>query len=321
MGLGGQMDSSVQEYVCALPEEVRKVALKELREDDCSREQSLQQMRDWIKKHPNIKKCRTDAPFLLRFLRTKKFSVPQACEMIERYLIIRQLYPQWFTKLDCNDKDLSEIIGSGYLVPLPERDAEGRIILFSTAGKFDPHKFTAAHMARVHSLITESLMDDETNQVNGYAYVNDEAGFTMAHISLWSLTDIRNMLRCIQNSTPMRHKSNHFLNISSNAVKLIEFAVSLLSEKLKSRIFIHKSLDELHKQIDPKILPKEYGGQVPLADMIDSLKKKLAEKRDQVVALDEMYIEIDEKSCPLISEMNEELGMGLEGSFKKLQVD
>lgn len=317
MGLGGEM---FEPYTCPLPADVQKVALDELREDENTRNQSLDQMREWITKHPNIKKCRTDAPFLLRFLRTKKFSVPQACEMLERYLIIRQLYPNWFRNLDCEDKELSEIIASGYLVPMFERD-NGKLVIFSCAGKFDPHKYTGAHMARVHSLITESLMDDELNQVHGYTYVNDEAGFQMAHISLWSLTDIRNMLRCIQNSTPMRHKSNHFLNISSNAVKLIEFAVSLLTEKLKSRIIIHKSMDELHKQMDPKILPKEYGGKVPLAEMIVKLQETLKARRNQVVALDEMYIEIDEKSCPLINEMNEELGIGLEGSFKTLQVD
>jgi hypothetical protein len=58
MGLGGQ-DSSVQDYVCQLPEAERTKALQELREDDNIREQSLDQMRDWINKHPNIKKCRT----------------------------------------------------------------------------------------------------------------------------------------------------------------------------------------------------------------------------------------------------------------------
>lgn len=317
MGLGGEMFDT---YKCLLPADVRKVALDELREDENIRDQSLVQMREWINKHPNIKKCRTDAPFLLRFLRTKKFSVPQACEMLERYLIIRQLYPNWFRNLDCEDKDLAEIVAAGYLVPMLERD-HGKLVIFSCAGKFDPYKYTAAHMARVHSLITESLMDDELNQVHGYTYVNDEAGFQMAHISLWSLTDVRNMLRCIQNSTPMRHKFNHFLNISSNAVKLIEFAVSLLTEKLKSRIIIHKSMDELQKQMDPRILPKEYGGKIPLSDMIAKLQEKLKERREQVVALDEMYIEIDEKSCPLVTEMNEELGIGLEGSFKTLQVD
>lgn len=144
-----------------------------------------------------IIKRNPDAPFLLRFLRTRKFSVPQACEMLERYLTIRQLYPNWFRNLDCEDPDLAEIINAGYLVPMLERD-QGRCVLFSCAGKFDPHKFTSAQMIKVHSLVTEVLMDDEINQINGYTYINDESGFQMSHISLWSLTDVRNILRCIQ---------------------------------------------------------------------------------------------------------------------------
>lgn len=80
-------------------------------------------------------------------------------------------------------------------------------------------------------------------------------------------------------------------------------------------------MDELHQKVDKKILPKEYGGEVPLAEMVEKLKAKLKAQREQVLALDDMYIEIDEKNCPLVSEMNEELGIGLEGSFKKLIVD
>ena len=159
-----------------------------------------------------------------------------------------------------------------------------------STGRFDPYKFTSAQMARAHSLVVESLMDDEENQVHGYTHVNDESGLTMGHLSAWSLTDIRNMLRCIQNSTPMRHKETHFINIPGCATKIIEFAISLLNDKLRARILVsiiiriknlrslriiisysvqvHKNLQDLKEAIDPKILPKEYGGQVPLADMI-----------------------------------------------------
>lgn len=139
-----------------------------------------------------------DAPFLLRFLRTKKYSVPLACEMLERYLIVRQLHPDWFQKLDCDDPEIADIIRSGYLLALPERDSHGRTVIFSCAGRFDPHKYTAAQMIKVHSIITETLMDEEENQVNGYTYVNDESGLQMAHVSLFSLTDIRNVIKCIQ---------------------------------------------------------------------------------------------------------------------------
>ncbi|KAK9732430.1 CRAL/TRIO domain [Popillia japonica] len=320
MGLGGQ-ESTTAEYVCQLPEGSRKVALEELREDDAIREQSLAQMRDWIDKNVNIKNCRTDAPFLLRFLRTKKYSVPLACEMLERYLIVRQLHPDWFQKLDCDDPEIADIIRSGYLLALPERDSHGRTVIFSCAGRFDPHKYTAAQMIKVHSIITETLMDEEENQVNGYTYVNDESGLQMAHVSLFSLTDIRNVIKCIQHSSPMRHKQNHFLNISPSAIKLLEFSITFLNEKLKNRILLHKSYDDLYKHVNKKILPKEYGGEIPMQEMLDSLMIKLKNRRNVLLALDDMHIEISDKYKPFVSEINEELGLGVEGTFKKLQVD
>lgn len=52
---------------------------------------------------------------------------------------------------------------------LPERDSEGRRVIFSVAAKFDPYKYTSAQMARVHSIVVESLMDDEENQITGTA--------------------------------------------------------------------------------------------------------------------------------------------------------
>lgn len=66
MGLGGQ-ENTTAEYVCQLPEGSRKVALEELREDDAIRQQSLEQMRDWIDKNINIKNCRT-GKFIILYL-------------------------------------------------------------------------------------------------------------------------------------------------------------------------------------------------------------------------------------------------------------
>lgn len=190
-------------YVCSLSARFKQLAKDELREDESMRTQALAQFREWIAKHPHIKRCRTDAVFLLRFLRVKKFSLQPACEMLEKYLTIRQLYPQWFRSLDIEDKVLEEIIDMGYVVPLPGRDEHGRQLILTCAGRFDPYRFTSAQMARAHSLVTEALLDDEESQVAGYSHINDEEGLSMGLLSLWSLTDIRNMLRCIQVSAAM----------------------------------------------------------------------------------------------------------------------
>jgi hypothetical protein len=73
-------------------------------------------------------------------LRTKKFSIPLAQEMLERYLVIRQLYPQWFRGLDIDDPAISELLEEGYIVPLPQRDDFGRQVILTCAGKFSQNK-------------------------------------------------------------------------------------------------------------------------------------------------------------------------------------
>ncbi|KAJ8869341.1 hypothetical protein PR048_030916 [Dryococelus australis] len=338
----------------------KEVASTELREDEATRATAIQQLREWVLKHPAIKKCRTDSVFLLRFLRTKKFSVPLAQEMLERYLTFRQLYPHWFRGLDVDEPVIREIIQTGLFQPFNEvdldqktnimlctsfhfqsemtlvaglfydvqmmleleprhlgaslqkspapgdemggrlgkkecKDKENESILknctnqqehFTTLptseyqviniwqwnaevfGNFDPHKYTSADMVRVHSLVVECLMDEEESQVCGYTHINDESGLTMSHISMWSLSDIAKMTKCVQKSTPMRHKSSNFVNLPIYASKFMEFFITLLNEKLKSRIKLIPNIEQLQKIVNIKILPKEYGGEIPLNEMI-----------------------------------------------------
>lgn len=241
--------------------------------------------------------------------------------MLEKYLAVRQLFPQWFTNLDPEDPAIDEIIESGYLFPLPERDEHGRRILFSCASKFDATKFTSTQMARTHSLVCEYLMDEEESQIAGYTYITDEGGLTMSHVSLWSFVELRNMLKCIQNSTPMRHKETHFLNIPHYANKVIEFALNIISEKLKKRVFLDKSIEELTSRVDPKLLPKEYGGEIPMADMVKLFKQDLKRFRDKILYLDDMYIEITKSPTNWIGNDDSDIETGVIGSFRKLQVD
>ncbi|KAI8432815.1 hypothetical protein MSG28_013759 [Choristoneura fumiferana] len=260
-----------------LPPELRERARLELREEPAIREHALSQMRHFIEKHPAIKKSRTD-PL---------------------------------------DPKIAAVIDAGYLVPLPKRDAEGRRVVLSCMGRFDPHLYDSCVMARVHSLIVELLLDEPRSQLLGYTHVNDEAGMQMPHVSLWSFTDVRTMLNCIQNSTPMRHKCTHFVNVPHYGAKFFEFAVSLLSDKLKDRVMFHRNTEELNKHVDPAILPKEYGGTVPLRDMIEELKRKLLNHREELLALDDMCVDVHALEKNDITKDIHSTA----GSFRKLELD
>ena len=131
-------------YECTLSSDTQKVAKDELREDKNTRDQALEQVRNWIKMNPRIENSRMgtynffenkelftffyipnklirvflfftskDGRFLLRFLRCKKFNVPMAQEAIERYLLLRQVYHPAFHSLDAKEKNMEELIHLG----------------------------------------------------------------------------------------------------------------------------------------------------------------------------------------------------------------
>lgn len=136
------------DYVFNVGDTYKEIAKNDLHEDEKVRNQSLAQMRDWIAKHPHIRRCRTDASFLLRFLRPKKFSVHQACELFEQYMVYRQQFPQWFTKLDPADPEFIALMDNGYTFPLLERDEFGRRIFLTAVERLDPDRFNFTHMVR-----------------------------------------------------------------------------------------------------------------------------------------------------------------------------
>lgn len=94
--------------------------------------------------------------------------------MLEKYLAIRQLYPQWFRSLDIAVKALKQIIDSVFMVPLVERDEYGRQLI-STCTGFDPYRFTSTQMARaILILVEELLVDDEESHVATYSNIHNE---------------------------------------------------------------------------------------------------------------------------------------------------
>lgn len=114
---------------------VMKVAKTELREDTTTREQSLEQMREWLKKNHDVENVRTDDTFLLRFLRNKKFSVPMAQQQLLKYLNLRRVMSHLSYNLDFLSPGVKDLINNGYIMMSPIRDAYGRRTVLYFASK------------------------------------------------------------------------------------------------------------------------------------------------------------------------------------------
>ncbi|KAF6202283.1 hypothetical protein GE061_004681 [Apolygus lucorum] len=289
-------------------------------------------MRNWIEKNPKIINCRTDDSFLLRFLRFKKFSVPMAQEALERYILLRQTIQQAFHNLDMKIPKMEYLIDNGYLFAVPGRDKLGRRWIVARPGVFDPYKFLNEDMCRVHGIVYETLMEDEENQVRGFVHYADGAGVSFPYLTLFTPKEAVRIVKNGERTLPMRHKEVHAVNVPASLKYVLDWGMTLVSDKIKKRVKIYTSIEEAAKTVDVSMLPKEYGGTVPMSEMIASFKEELKASRQQLLDNDLMEVRLE-----LFSEQAKEGAVSalkkgnttcspykndiLSGSFRKLEVD
>ncbi|XP_067012182.2 retinaldehyde-binding protein 1 [Anabrus simplex] len=307
-----------------LPTEVENVARKELREDPNTRKQALRLMREWLAKNRDISNCRTDSNFLLRFLRVKKFSVPMAQQTLLKYLNFRQTFSHLLMRLDPLDPVVEGLIRSGYIFVSPYRDALGRRVVIYITRMLDPQVHTAAHMCQAHMLTYETLLEEDKNQVMGVCHVADLRQLPLSTVTLWDPNEFSTIVKWGEQSVPMRHKEIHFLNVPTPLRYVYDFACSRISEKMKNRFVLHNSLDQLHNRIDTCVLPKEYGGTMPMTEMIELWLGEVTAKRERLLGLDNIQLLSTDgiisrkKKYPQDHKSNI---TSLTGSFRKLEVD
>ncbi|XP_052897660.1 clavesin-2-like [Anopheles moucheti] len=296
----------------------RQIALEELREDQTFVEQALQQMREWIAKNPAIQTCRTDANFLLRFLRVRKFSHMAACETLERYLLARQRFPAWYSKVDTAEPWVNVMIDSEFVVPLG-RDELGRIVYLVRYANLDIDRFGVTEQIRFFTMVFESIFADELNQIAGIVCIFDDTNIPMRAFAQWSLTDIKNYIECVTKAFPIRVKEVHVVNLPLFGATVGEWIMSCCSEKLRSRLKCYRSLDEFVTKTNLiSLLPKEYGGKQEAEDLKRQLKTTLEHYRNVILALDDM--KVDEKRSATLKNRNP-TDTEIIGSFRKLDVD
>uniref|UniRef100_A0A1L8DZ54 Putative phosphatidylinositol transfer protein sec14 n=1 Tax=Nyssomyia neivai TaxID=330878 RepID=A0A1L8DZ54_9DIPT len=323
-GTKGLTKTSAEEEL-GISEKVLKIARKELREDACAREQCLMQLRDWIKKNPDVKNLRMDDKFLLRFLRTKKFSIPMAEQTLLKYLNFRRTFAHMTNKLDFLSPAVNELISGGYIFASPIRDKNGRRVVIAFAKNFDPSRHCSADMARAHFITYETLLEDPENQILGFTHIGDMSGVSAAHITCWNVTEFARIMKWGEQSVPMRHKEIHVVNVHTTVKYVVDFSKSLVSKKINDRLSIHVNVENLIKKVDKECLPLEMGGSMPMAEMIDLWKAELAAKRETILTLDEMELLSDRgiiSSRDKNNNSNSSTQMdSIAGSFRKLEVD
>lgn len=221
-----------------------------------------------------------------------------------------------------------------YIFAVPNRDALGRRIVIYRPKVFDLNQYTNIDLIKVHAVLYETLLENEENQVHGIVHIADGSNCGFQYLTLFTPKEAARIVKNGEKIFPMRHKIISGINVIPSLKFAIDFGLSLVSEKMRKRIHLLTSFDDI-TFVDKNLLPKEYGGIMPMADMIELWKLELEANRQILLDNDKISVNLSMysvgaqegsvvalrnpiNSCDFAKDQNV---YGLQGSFRKLEVD
>jgi len=202
-----------------------------------------------------------------------------------------------------------------YIYPLQERDQNGCRVIMIKAKQLDTKKFLLLDMLRLTNLIEFTLAEEHETQIAGFMYAIDNKGIKMDYFALCSGLEVFQFIKNIDDVMPFRQKKALWLNLPGFAVTAVDLIKTGVSKKMKERFFVSKDISILKNHVDVKILPKEYGGQVPAREMIESFRKVIEDRKERLRQMDENFIDMDYMKKNGYEDANDAQ------SFRKLDID
>jgi len=208
-------------------------------------------------------------------------------------------------------------------------------------GVFNPSKHHNYEMIKLHGLTYETIMEDELVQVHGLVHIVDSTGIGLNYLTVFTPHEAYRIGRHLEKIVPIRQKQIHGLKVHPSLKFAVDFALSQMNDKMKKRVFLYKNIEDI--SVDKSILPLEYGGTIPMKNMIESFKEELAARHQTVIGNDKMDVnlemypdqvrngsvrslkmsidEIEAEKSYNSSNNNGYSLQGVQGSFRKLEID
>lgn len=252
--------------------------------------------------------------YLLAFLRARKYSMDDAFHTFEQAWLAKKRYPQFFDFGDAEIAKAWKLFDTGCVIPLSERDAQGRRVIILRTKVINTDEFQTSDAMRVFTYVVTTLLEEEETQIAGIVCVFDHQDITLKH--LMTPVDVRDYMDFVKNCASVRQKANYVVNLPTFANVMIELFKSALSEKLKNRVFILKNNEELINHIDKAIMPKEYGGVKPAEEMLEDFRKLRDSKKHLLDLVLKGQVPWEKVPVEKLKGDTEAVG-----SFRKLEVD
>jgi hypothetical protein len=245
--------------------------------------------------------------------------IPKALRLLKNFLHCPKNYPQYFKNLDVSDPTITALLDTGLVVVAPKRD-QGSLVVIYRPGVIDPKRFSPVDCFRFEIAVIQHFLFEEKTQVGGAINIYDFRSFPKSLLTFLTFSHYKDWFRLMADVLPVRIKGLYVVGLPSFATNIFEWGTGILHTNLKERLRFTNTFEEMKSFFDLELLPMEFSGSsVPMQDQIDSLKVDLLKNRDRILALNDiMDFNMDPGN---VEDPDQEIEVGVAGSFKKLEFD
>lgn len=209
--------------------------------------------------------CRTDDKFLLSFLRARKFERERAIKLLKNYYSSREKNQDIFAEF--NPLAVKKYLDMKVVGYLEQTDQDGRVLAIGKTPRWDPSKIHLKEILKCTLMLQDMVLTEHIFQVNGLVMILDAETLSWRHTFQLTPSTIHSVISLLFGSTPVSYKEIHIINIGRFVHAFLAAFMPFLPYKIKKRLYLHSSgMESLHKFIDPKYLPSDFGGELPAFD-------------------------------------------------------
>ncbi|XP_055850090.1 clavesin-1 [Episyrphus balteatus] len=258
-----------------LPAAVKDVAIAQGENDDIKCE-LVEQLRNLIFEKGDFTAHRTDDEYLIKFLRARYWNVELAYKLLSNYYSFRNANKNLYDDVRC--VDLMSLAEQEIVTVTPYREKNGRRIMILRFGTWDPNNMPIDDILRLTLIILELGSMEPISQIGGGIGIFDLSGLTINQARYLTPSIAQKIIALIVTSSPLRTAAIHIVNQSWLFSTIIKVFKPFLNARMREKLFVHgNDMNSLHEHINPKYLPKRYGGLqehsvFPLSLWTDSLK-------------------------------------------------
>ncbi|XP_028140297.1 alpha-tocopherol transfer protein-like [Diabrotica virgifera virgifera] len=297
---------------------MKEIPVDELyKRDDKLKKEDVLSLMEWMEKQPHLPKISELQTAL--FLHSCYYSNEAAKYTIDTHFTVKTLCPDVFGSKDVKNDNLLQIaMKTVFVGPVPKPPQSNDIILFGKLMDFNPDNYTLAPQVNLFDLAT-MMYYLEHGPADGVHIVLDMKGVVFAHFLKLNPVVIKKFLYYLQEGMPIRLKTLHFINIVSFMDKILALMKPFMKKELIDSLHLHIDAESAFKHIPKEMFPQEYGGPCESTKIIqEKIRSKILDNADYVAHLTNQVVDESKRQG---KPKNAGDLFGVEGSFKKLEVD